>query len=66
MIVGLHDAITVTDVALTAYERALAPKKLVTIAGGHFDPYLGRFAQASAAACDWFTEHLVKTGNDRG
>ena len=43
MIVGLHDTITVTDVELAAYERALQPKKLVTIRGGHFDPYLGRF-----------------------
>jgi uncharacterized protein len=63
LIVGLHDSITVTGLALAAYERALQPKKLVTIDGGHFDPYLGRFAQASTAACDWFTEHLVKTEN---
>jgi hypothetical protein len=64
LIVGLHDSITVTDLALAAYERALQPKKLVTIDGDHFDPYLGRFAQASSAACDWFTEHLVKTENN--
>jgi hypothetical protein len=64
LIVGLHDSITVADLALAAYERALQPKKLVTIDGGHFDPYLGQFAQASAAACDWFTEHLVKTENN--
>jgi uncharacterized protein len=64
MIVGLHDSITLTDLALAAYERALQPKKLVTIDGGHFDPYLGRFAQASTAACDWFAEHLVKTENN--
>jgi uncharacterized protein len=60
MIVGLHDTITVADLALGAYEDALHPKKLVTIAGGHFDPYLQRFAEASAAACEWFTEHLIK------
>jgi uncharacterized protein len=64
LIVGLHDSITIADLALAAYERALQPKKLVTIDGGHFDPYLGRFAQASSAACDWFTEHLVKTENN--
>ena len=64
LIVGLHDSITITDLALAAYERALQPKKLVTIDGGHFDPYLGRFAQASAAASDWFTEHLVKSENN--
>ena len=37
---------------------ALQPKKLVTIDGGHFDPYLTRFAEASGAAVAWFTEHL--------
>ncbi|MCW2662823.1 MAG: Alpha/beta hydrolase [Mycobacterium sp.] len=59
MIVGLHDAITVADLSLAAYERALQPKKLVTIAGGHFDAYLDRFAEASSAACGWFSEHLA-------
>ena len=60
MIVGLHDTITVTDLALTAYEQALQPKRLVTIDGGHFDPYLASFADASGAAITWFTEHLIK------
>ena len=55
MIVGLHDTITVTDLALAAYEKALQPKKLVTIDGGHFDPYVARFDEASAAATAWFT-----------
>jgi fermentation-respiration switch protein FrsA (DUF1100 family) len=58
MVVGLHDTITLTDLALAAYESALQPKKLVTIDGGHFDPYLTRFAEASSAAVAWFTEHL--------
>jgi uncharacterized protein len=60
MIVGLHDTITVTDLALSAYEQARQPKELVTIDGGHFDPYLTRFADASGAAIAWFTEHLNK------
>ena len=60
MIVALHDTITVADLALAAYERALQPKKLVTIAGGHFDPYLDRFAEAGGATRGWFTEHLTK------
>jgi uncharacterized protein len=64
LIVGLHDSITIADLALAAYEHALQPKKLVTIDGDHFDPYLGRFAQASSAACDWFTEHLGKAENN--
>jgi fermentation-respiration switch protein FrsA (DUF1100 family) len=60
MIVGLHDTITVTDLELSAYEQALQPKELVTIDGGHFDPYLARFVDASGAAIAWFTEHLTK------
>jgi uncharacterized protein len=59
MIVALHDTITVTDLALGAYERALQPKKLVIIAGGHFDPYLKQFDVAGGAACNWFAEHLA-------
>lgn len=59
MIVALQDTITLTDLELAAYERALEPKRLVTIPGGHFDPYLTRFDQSSAAALDWFKEHLA-------
>jgi fermentation-respiration switch protein FrsA (DUF1100 family) len=59
MIVGLDDTITVTALALDAYERALEPKKVVTLAGGHFCPYQGQFTEASAAARDWFVEHLA-------
>jgi hypothetical protein len=63
MIVALHDTITLTDLALSAYEHALQPKKLVTIDGDHFDPYLARLAEASSAAIAWFTEHLIKLEN---
>lgn len=58
MIVGLNDTITVTDLALAGYERALQPKKLFTIPGGHFDPYTDQFDHAARAARDWFLEHL--------
>jgi uncharacterized protein len=61
MVVALHDTITVADLALSAYEQALQPKKLVTIDGDHFDPYVARFAEASSAAITWFTEHLIKS-----
>jgi uncharacterized protein len=64
MVVGLHDTITVTDLALAAYEQALQPKKLVTIDGGHFDPYVADFAEASGAAITWFTEHVIKPENN--
>ena len=61
MVVGLQDTITVTDLALAAFERALQPKKLVTIRGGHFDAYLDQFDRAAGAARDWFVEHLAST-----
>ena len=60
LVVGQRDTITLTDLALHAYEKALQPKKLVTIEGGHFDPYLNQFDQSSRAALAWFTEHLTK------
>ncbi|MCT7368355.1 peptidase S15 [Mycolicibacterium llatzerense] len=58
MVVAMQDTVTVTDLALDGYEKALQPKKLVTIAGGHFDPYQTRFDAAGGAAAEWFTEHL--------
>jgi cephalosporin-C deacetylase-like acetyl esterase len=58
MIIGLNDTITLADTGLAAYERALQPKHLVTIAGGHFHPYLSQFEKSSAAARDWFVEHM--------
>jgi fermentation-respiration switch protein FrsA (DUF1100 family) len=59
MVVARHDTITLTDLALEAYERAHEPKKLVTIPGGHFDPYLSGFDVSSRAAVAWFKEHLT-------
>jgi fermentation-respiration switch protein FrsA (DUF1100 family) len=58
MIVADRDTITPTDLALAAFERALHPKKLVMLPGGHFSPYVDLFAAASAAARDWFVAHL--------
>jgi fermentation-respiration switch protein FrsA (DUF1100 family) len=58
LVVALRDTITLTELALGAYERALQPKRLVTIEGGHFAPYLSRFKQSSAAALDWFRQYL--------
>ena len=42
---------------IKAYQRALEPKRLVMIKGGHFDPYLGEFKTVSRAAMDWFKAH---------
>ena len=46
------------DEAIAAYGRALEPKKLALLRGGHFDAYVKDFAAASGAARDWFVEHL--------
>ncbi len=59
VVVALNDTITVTDLALAAYERALEPKRLELVPGGHFDPYLSNFREASGAARAWFREHLT-------
>ncbi|WP_236657326.1 alpha/beta hydrolase [Acidisarcina polymorpha] len=59
LIVAREDRLTVTDLALEAYERALESKRLVLLAGGHFAPYVEQFSAASAAATAWFDEHLM-------
>lgn len=61
LVVARDDHLTVADEALAAYNQALEPKKLVLVPGGHFDAYVGGFAVASAAARDWFVEHLQST-----
>jgi fermentation-respiration switch protein FrsA (DUF1100 family) len=58
MVVAASDHLTVADEAIAAYERALEPKKLVLLKGGHFDAYVKDFDAASGAARDWFVEHL--------
>jgi hypothetical protein len=58
LVVACDDTITLADLALAACERALEPKRLALIPGGHFAPYLDQFALAEAAATGWFREHL--------
>lgn len=58
MIVGDDDRVTLTDVQLAAYERALQPKQLTLIKGGHFEPYINQFDEAAGAAGDWFNLYL--------
>ncbi|SFU25911.1 hypothetical protein SAMN05192563_104346 [Paraburkholderia aspalathi] len=65
LVVARDDRLTVTDLALAAYERALEPKRLALIPGGHFDPYLGQFPLAEAAATEWFREHLLNPNASR-
>jgi fermentation-respiration switch protein FrsA (DUF1100 family) len=59
MVVAAGDHLTVADEALGAYERALEPKRLMLLQGGHFDAYVKDFERSSGAARDWFVEHLL-------
>jgi uncharacterized protein len=59
LVVALGDHLTVADQALAAYERALEPKRLVTLPSGHFDAYVAGFEVASGAATEWFVQHLI-------
>jgi uncharacterized protein len=58
MVVAAGDHLTVSDEALAGYARALEPKKLVLLEGGHFDAYVKDFERSSAPARDWLMQHL--------
>ena len=60
MIVSREDMSTPTDEALAAFDRALEPKKLLLLPGDHYTSYIEDFATTSAAARDWFLEHLTR------
>ncbi|MEO7423213.1 MAG: alpha/beta hydrolase [Ornithinibacter sp.] len=59
MVVASQDHVTPTDLALSAYSRALEPKSLLLLDAGHFEVYSGpNFERSSAAQRDWFLTHL--------
>jgi alpha-beta hydrolase superfamily lysophospholipase len=58
MVVARDDTVTPTDLQLAAFERAVEPKRLKIVAGGHFDAYIAQFQATSSAALDWFSQHL--------
>lgn len=58
MIVAAQDHLAVADEAFAAYNRALEPKRLVILKGGHFEAYVEDFEKAGGAARDWLVEHL--------
>ncbi|MDL2316319.1 alpha/beta fold hydrolase [Desulfovibrio sp. OttesenSCG-928-A18] len=61
MLVATEEYATPSDLAFKAYAGAGYPKKLIVLEGmTHFDPYVKGFDQTSAAARDWFVEHLVR------
>jgi uncharacterized protein len=62
MIVGAQDHLTVADLAIEAFERALEPKRLVVRPGPHFSAYVADFDAVSAAHTEWFVQHLGTGG----
>jgi len=57
-IVPTGDVLTPAEDALAAYQRALEPKRLVTVPGGHYAVYEGEFATTSGEAIAWFQRYL--------
>jgi cephalosporin-C deacetylase-like acetyl esterase len=58
MVIGDTDVVCPADLGLAAYNRAGEPKRLELYPGGHFAAYTDQFERASAAATDWFVQHL--------
>ena len=54
-----NDVLTPSAFAIAAYEKALQPKRLEILPGGHFDAYVRGFDASSQPALDWFRQHLV-------
>ncbi|MFG2514013.1 alpha/beta hydrolase [Streptomyces sp. NPDC048584] len=62
MIVADDDTVSGTDLQLTAFNRALEPKSLRIIPGGHFAPYVEQFEATASAAAEFFATHLRTSG----
>ena len=60
IVVARDDHLTVSDLAIEAYERALEPKRLVILPTAHFDAYTVGFEKAAGAHTTWFVEHLLR------
>ena len=59
LVVALQDHLTVADEA-RGLRRALHPKQIVTLKGGHFDAYVADFDAASGAVAAWFKQRLSR------
>jgi len=60
MVVAGKDALTPTDLAVAAYERALEPKALVITGGPHFSAYTEPgLSETAPPATAWFERHLM-------
>jgi fermentation-respiration switch protein FrsA (DUF1100 family) len=60
MLIADNDHLAIAEEAFLAYNRALEPKRILVLNGGHFDAYVNDFERASTAARDWFVEHLLR------
>jgi len=59
MTVAENDVLTPTDLALEAYSRALEPKQLQLLPGGHFDAYSGpNFEKNSGVQVEFLRKNL--------
>ncbi len=59
IVAAAGDHLTVSDLAIEAYEQAREPKRLVILPGAHFDAYVAGFEGAAGAATEWFSQHLL-------
>ncbi|MCC7106619.1 MAG: alpha/beta fold hydrolase [Chloroflexi bacterium] len=59
---GDQDTVVPVDEAISLYEKALEPKKLIIVPGrGHHDIYLGDVADMLVhESIAWFAEHLIR------
>jgi cephalosporin-C deacetylase-like acetyl esterase len=60
VIAATHDTTAPTDLTMAAYERALQPKSIVVLKGGHYSAYLEGFEAASRSAIAFFKQHLYE------
>lgn len=58
MIIADADAVTPTSLQQEAYQRALHPKRLLMVQGGHYSVYTNYLEETRKAAADWFSQHL--------
>ncbi len=58
MIVSDWDTTTPTDIALECFHKVQGTKKVMVINADHYAAYVEKFSETSAAARDWFVEHL--------
>ncbi|HXZ88035.1 MAG TPA: alpha/beta hydrolase [Candidatus Binataceae bacterium] len=59
MVIAAQDHLAVADEAFAAFNRALEPKRLVVLGGGHFDAYVKDFTLSSDSAREWFVRYLA-------